>query len=116
MSLYGHYIKEREAFEMVYSYKSKQDSNPTGFATYKITGNECYIRDIYVDPLFRQSGAAKQMADQIADIAKHEGCMYLIGSVSPSAYNSHDSMIVLLHYGFKLLRCEFNLIYFVKEL
>lgn len=106
MSLYGDYIREREGFEIVES--------EHGFATYLISGEECYIRDIYVTPEGRKSGLASQMADEISVIAKEKGCTYLLGTVSPVAKGATTSMKVLLAYGFEVFKSDSNMIYLVK--
>jgi ribosomal protein S18 acetylase RimI-like enzyme len=108
ISNYGLYISEREGFNIVESDK--------GFATYKITGDECYIRDIYVRPEFRDENIASEMADKIAIIAKEKNCTHLSGSVDTNANGATISIKVLLAYGFKVLRNSFSMILFVKEL
>ena len=108
ISLYGQYIKERENFEIV--------EDESGFATYKISGNECYIRDIFVKPEFRKMNLASKYADEIAAIAKEQGCTHLSGTVAPQANGSTQSVQVLLSYGFKVARSTNDLIIFVKEI
>ena len=107
-SLYCQYIKEREDFEIL------EDEN--GFATYKISGAECYIRDIFVKPEFRKMNLASKYADEIAIIAKNQGCTHLSGTVSPAANGATQSVQVLLSYGFKIARSTNDLIIFVKEI
>lgn len=108
MSHFASYFKERENVETLES--------EHGFAIYSIRGEECYIRDIYVTPEARKTGAASRMANQITEIAKEKGCKYATGTVCPTANNSTDSLKVLLSYGMKLHRAEPNLIIFIKEL
>lgn len=102
------YMKEREGAEI---YETEK-----GFATYIIKDAECYIKDIWVKPDFRQSKVASQLADKIVEIAKSNGCKYLTGSVCPSANHSTESLQVLLGYGMKLHSSTQNLIWFTKEL
>ena len=108
MSFYANYIKEREGFEMV--------ETDRGFATYRILGEEVYIRDIYVHSDFRQTGEASRIADMIAEIAKLQGCKHMAGTVCPSAKGSTESLKVLLGYGFKLFKSQDDFIIFKKEL
>lgn len=109
MSFLTDYYKEREGLE-VYEITGK------GFAIYSMKGEECYISEIYVAPLFRRSGVASEMADAVGEIAKENGCKYLTGTVNPSTNNSHKSLLVLLGYGFELLAAKENLIIFKKDL
>lgn len=108
MSLYADYINERTGKEIVESDK--------GFATYYFHKDGCYIEDIYVQPDYRKSGEASNMANKIAEIAKSKGINKLYGTVCPSANNSTDSLKVLLAYGFKLDSSISNLIALVKEI
>lgn len=106
--MWAQYIKEREGFEVVETDK--------GVATYKITGDECYIKDIFVPEAFRLSGEASKIADHIREIAKINGCKYLSGTIVPSLNGSSGSLMGLLKYGFKLHSCGQDLIYLTKEI
>lgn len=115
MSLFAEYILEREGKHTI--------ENEKGFATYAFVGDSngdgigrCYIESIYVKPEFRQSDVAKQLADEIVKHACQVGCKILLGSVSPAAKNSTDSLRVLLAYGFKLDSAEKNFILFAKDI
>lgn len=108
MSMYSDYVKEREDFETIETWQ--------GFATYKITGKECYIRDIYVTKDFRKSAVASEMADQIAVIAKKQDCTQLLGSVSLAANGANASIKVLLAYGFELQSAQNGFLVFKKEI
>lgn len=88
------YLKEREGFDSIIT--------DEGFACYRISGEECYIKDIWVAPDFRKSHIASKMADQITWIAKKSSCKFLTGSVAIGANNPETSIKVLLAYGFKL--------------
>lgn len=108
MNLYANYIKERENADLIDTGK--------GFAKFKISGDECYIEDIYVLPEHRKTEEASRMADVVSDIARKRGCKFLTGSVCPQANNSTISMRVLLGYGFSLLKSDEKMIWFYKEL
>lgn len=107
-SLYGQYIAEREGKHII--------ENEFGFATYFFTGEFCYIEEIFVLEPHRKSGIAAKYADEIAKEAKSVGVNKLLGSVSPKAPSSTQSLKVLLAYGFQLLSSEQNLIYLAKEI
>lgn len=106
--MFPEYLKEREDLETL--------SDDRGFAAYRVIGEECYIKDIYIKPEARKSGAAGEIADKISVIAKSKGCKWLTGSVSPPAKGSHASLLVLVAYGMKLIRSEKDIIYFGKEI
>jgi len=108
MTLFGAYLKERENVDLV--------ETEDGFAIYAITGNECYIRDIYVKPELRNQKVASKIADQVCEKAKKAGCKILTGSVCPSTKGADASLRVLQGYGMRLHSCSTNLIIFVKDL
>lgn len=102
------YIKEIEDFDSIVM--------DIGFASYRISGDECYIRDIWINPDYRKSGVASSIADRIAEIAKQQGCKFLTGSVSINIKDPTTSAKVLLAYGFAIHSLLPNGIVFRKEL
>lgn len=102
------YLKEREGFDSVVT--------GHGFASYKIQGEECYIRDIWIEPAHRKSGAATALADAISYLARNSGCAYLTGSVSTTCGDPTASTKVLLAYGFRIHSALSGAIIFRKEL
>lgn len=108
MSLYSDYLKETGNKGIL--------ETELGFATYHLLGSECYIEDIYIIPSHRKNKVASELAFEIEQIAKTAGCKYLTGSVNTAIKNPTSSMKVLLAYGFKFLRSEPKIIWFVKDL
>lgn len=108
MNMLARYLKERENVDSVQS--------DFGFATYIVTGKECYIRDIWVDPRFRQLNEASKLADEIVKVAKARGCTILSGTVAPHANEATTSLKVLLGYGMQLVSASENLIVFKKDI
>ena len=99
--------------------------NEKGFASYVITGQECYIDNIYIKPKYRKGKGATQLADEIVEMAKEKGCNVLIGTVYTDrasgdilkdCENFTRSTKVLFGYGFHLLRCEDGKAVFIKEI
>jgi len=110
MSLMAKYFEEREGFFIM--------ETEEAFASYKITEEQCYIKDIYVLPEHRKDGIASNLADKIVEKAKRHGCTMLVGSVSPEANGATNSMKVLLCYGLKLshINKDEGLIIMAKEI
>lgn len=102
------YFKEREDFDCIVT--------DEGFASYKIMGEECYIRDLWVERDYRKSGLASQMADDISRIALSKGCKFLSGSISLTANNPTESAAVLIAYGFKVHSANQLGVFFRKDL
>lgn len=107
MNLWSEYFKEREGFETFETDK--------GLASFKISGEDCYVRDVFVLPAFRHTGEASYIADEITKIAKDRGCKRLTGSIVPSLKGSSGSMMGLLKYGFKLKSSHEDFIILAKE-
>lgn len=111
MSLYGDYIKERKNYEII-----EDDRGFITFGHFEIEGRPAlYIEELYVKPEFRKQNVASEYAMHVERMAKELGIGRVIGSVSPTCNGAHESLLVLLAYGFKLLSCTEDLIYFVKE-
>lgn len=109
MQLYSAYIKEKYNREtLCYSEKA--------FITYEINKDECYIVDIYVDPEFRRSGVATEIAKEVEEIAKKAGCKYLTGTVNLRAKDPDASVKALYFYGFKLTEANQAYLMFTKML
>ena len=88
----------------------------TGFATYHLNGDECYIEDIYVIPEKRKSHEASKLADSIIEIAKNSGAKLLTGSVNIKANGKENSIKTLLAYGMSPCALSGDMIYFSKEI
>ena len=102
------YFKEREGFETIES--------EAAILSYKITGENCYIRDVYVLPEYRKSGEGSILTDQLAAMAKEAGCTHLTGTVVPSTNGSTLSMMAMIKYGFKLAKSHEDFIVLTKEI
>lgn len=110
-SLYAEYLKERTSDEIL--------ETSAGFATYRHIPNEeaVYIIDIYIKPNSRKTHLATSMANRICEIAKKEwNCKKVIGTISPSAKNSTESIKVLVAYGMKLKSSHDNCIVMEKDI
>ena len=108
VSMFGDFKKELEGICEIES--------EFGFATYKVTGEEIYIEDLYIKPDNRRSHHASDMVDSISEIGIKNGCKRIWCSVCPSKNNSTISLMAQLGYGFKLSSSRDNFILLVKEL
>lgn len=108
MSLYADYLRERGEAQII--------EKDYGFATYSISNQECYIRDIFVQKELRKNNFATVLADEIKQIAKSKGCKYMTGSVCPSAFGADASIKVLMAYGMNVHSATNNLIIFKKDI
>lgn len=108
MKMYEEYLKH-EGYELI-------EIPDVGFCTYTMVVPECYIRDIYVRPDFRQHGVCFKMADIVTKVAKSKGCTVLIGSVRSDYKDASISRKVLLGYGMKFGKSDGSTELFFKEI
>lgn len=108
MSQYADYIKEREDFNTI--------ETSYGFITYKIQGDECYARDIYVAPQFRSYKTAYLLIEAVRWAAKAAGCRYLLGTINPETRGAGRSLKLMQYYGFKEIKQVNDLIVLQKEI
>ncbi|MBX2986493.1 MAG: GNAT family N-acetyltransferase [Bdellovibrionaceae bacterium] len=109
MKLFAAYLAERRGSFLLHE-------EGVGFATYEISGEECYIIDIFVAKEHRRKKSATSLADQIASIARLRGCKYLKGTVDLSASGARESSLALMQYGFRPVHAQGDVIYFRKDL
>ncbi len=107
MSLYAEFVKEYEDFDTI-------EYPGVAFACYKITGDECYIKNIFISKAHRSQKISYQIQEDITKVAKAAGCTYLLGTVSPFSKTASFSMAGLLKDGFKFHRYDDSMMYFVK--
>lgn len=108
MSLFSDYYKERDGKFVI--------ETGDGFIVYKMFKEECLISELFVRPQVRLNGIGSYLADKVAKVAKDAGCRFLTATVDPKALNARESTLAILHYGFRILRTEPNMICFIKEL
>ncbi len=108
MSLFAQYVNELTGGHVL--------EWSQGFIWYEIAGEECYAREVFVEPVARGTGLVRDMEAELIRIAKEAGCKRLAGSVIPSNANSTDSLKMMLAMGYKLRAATPNFISFVKDL
>ena len=87
-----------------------------GFFIYEVNEKEFYVKEVYVQKEFRQSGVVKDYDKMAIEMAKEFGCSYIKGSVIPTANGATVSMKMQLALDYELLYCDGNTIYLKKEL
>lgn len=107
--LFSNYLKELRGEETYYH-------KEVGFLTYVITGEEFYIREIYVEPAFRRQKVAWEMVGEISKIALEKGCTFLAGTVIKKQLNPTPSACSMLSYGFQIHNWDDEKIIFTKRI
>lgn len=93
MSLYAEYLKETFGKDII--------EDEDGFASFLIVKKECYVETVYVRPEARSSKHSFQYVDRIVEIAKEQGCQYLLTTVNKRISTPERSIHIILKYGFK---------------
>jgi hypothetical protein len=107
-SLYLEYIKERAGLEML--------SDESSFLTYKVTGDECFIADMFIKRASRGSGKCKSLIQKVSDIAIARGCKVLSANIAMSDPGRNHTMRAALKLGFVIGNANEKAILILKDL
>lgn len=108
-SLYAQYLLERTNDQIL--------ETESGFLTYRFLDDKSvYIIDVFVIPEKRRSKEAAALADTVIRQAKLRGCTEVLGTVSPAAKTSTESIKVLLGWGMSLRSSSNDLLVFKKDI
>lgn len=108
MELYHEYIKEREGSSLV--------SNAHGFASYKCSGEECFIVDLFIRKESRGTSALFDLIQELKTIAVVNGCSHLSGVLRAGDPGINRTMKAALKLGFNILAINNNGVVITKEL
>ena len=108
MDKYAQYIKERENSELY------EDSR--GFFTYKILGKFFQVDDLFILPEERNKGNGKDYSKIIEKVAKEEKCDTIYCTTCKQANNWITSHLYIMKHGYKKIKEDENLVYYMKEL
>jgi predicted GNAT superfamily acetyltransferase len=108
MSLYAQYVAEKDGMSVL--------EKEHGFAVFRVQSDTVYLRDIFVVEAKRKTHLAKEMADEVAEIARRKGCKYMTGTVNPNLPSATNSILVLAAYGMNLISANQDALLFGKEI
>jgi GNAT superfamily N-acetyltransferase len=114
MEQYKSYLEETYVGQSCYI-----DPKGRGWASYKITGEECYINHCWLHPDHRGKTLMSELCSNIEKIALESGCTYMTGTVEVSPDSKVDPIISLkmMHTdGYRLHSANNNIIVLVKKL
>jgi hypothetical protein len=92
------------------------DPQSRGWASYKISGQECYIDHCYVAPEFRATSAIYEINQAIEQIAKDASCTHMTGTVDLASSAPMRSVKMMEKAGYKLHSAQNNIIVMIKLL
>jgi GNAT superfamily N-acetyltransferase len=104
------YFFEREGFSTL--------GDDAGFIAYKDLGDGTfYVRDLYVDPDFREKNHAFVLAERFVALAKEAGAYKFFGTVAPLDPGADRNIKILQGYGMKFSGMnELGQLIFSKEI
>lgn len=108
-SLYAQYIYEREGFEIA-------EIPDKAFGSYVINNTECFIKDLFVSKPYRNSNLGSEIVTVITSVAKQHGCSILSCTASPYTKISRGSILFILKQGFRPVKSDSELVYFIKDI
>lgn len=101
-TLYAKYIKERLDHEII--------ENESGFITYKINGNECFIADMYVDQDKRKNGIGTDLLTELKCIVIENNAEYITAHVHQFDKAAPNTLAASFKRGFKIHSANNNVI------
>lgn len=103
------YVKERLNWETI-------EIEGCGFICYEIRPPVVVMHDIYIAPEHRKTGIALELANQVTEIAKVQGCAHAQTQVWPGTAGAERAMSVDLAYGFKMISAQGGSIVMQKDI
>ena len=111
MQQYKQYLEETYEGESCYI-----DPQERGWASYKISGDECYIAHCYLVPDFRGRTLMSEICSNIEQIAIAAGCKYMTGTVDTQGRGKERSLKMMISDGYKIHSAQNNIIVLMKQL
>lgn len=108
LDMFAEYVREREGGIVL--------KHRHGFAIYKEQGDLGYLQDVYVLPDYRQTGVGRELVQEAINIAKKSNKKALLTTTDTSANGATESALAILKTGFKILRNEDTVIWYVLEI
>ena len=109
MIMWADYYHERLGGEVILK-------EGVGFCAYRVSGEEIYLEEMYIDPKHRNAREASELADMVMDIGKERGCKTMTATVDLRTLTARDGLFATLGYGFKPVSAHNNVVCFAKEI
>lgn len=87
-----------------------------GFIQYNISGKECFIQEMYVEPDQRHKGIGQILFNEVLEVAKKHGCSSLTSTVRVGKGDHTRTVLCGILLGMKILSVNNNVIVLIKEL
>lgn len=73
-----------------------------GFITYRVTGTECFLIDMYVAPEARAKGHGRKLINRLDEAARELGCDRITSNIYLSDPGASNTLLAALQVGFKV--------------
>lgn len=107
-TLYYKYVSEREGCEFL--------ENSVGFIEYKINGEECFLKNMFIDPSERKTDVVYSMIDGLEKIALENGCKYISANIDLKDKGANRTVRASLKQGFKIERAGNDILLIIKRI
>lgn len=107
-TLYARYHEERSGAKIL--------ECEDGFLVYRITGEECFIVDMYIAPEKRKSLLFKKMMDELEILAKSSGGTLITANIFIDDPGASNTLIAVLKYGFRVTGTGNGVLLVAKEI
>jgi predicted GNAT family acetyltransferase len=94
-TLYYQYIREREGSEVI--------ECEDGFLVYCENERSLFIKDTFVKPEARKSGAARYLVSTLEELAREKQKEWIFAHVQMNDPGRHDTLIAAFRIGFELV-------------
>jgi len=108
LTKYASYIKEAFDEELI--------EHEHGFITYCFKDEGIFISNIWVDPEFRNTHIAINLAKKVEEIGKNSGCKNLLSTVCKDIKHFEASMSANLKFGLTVSHEDEDNYYLIKEI
>lgn len=102
------YLKELEGTDAI--------ANESGFITYRIAGDECYVSHLYISPQSRNNKRAKALFNSLKRECKEKDVAIMSCNVFKKDSGNERNIAIYEAHGFKILSENDNAFTMVKEL
>lgn len=107
-SMFLNYFKELEGQDAI--------TSEFGFLTYRISGNECYVHNLYITPEHRNNKRAKALFSSLKQRAKEAGATIITCNVYFKNAGLKKNIAIYKKQGFKKIQENTNCVTMLKEL
>lgn len=107
-SPYAPYIKARLNADIL--------EDDTGFITYTIAGEECFIQDMAVRQGFCGQGYGKSLIADLEELAKKSGCKFISANVQIWDKGASNTLTAAFKTGFELSTANNQFITIIKKI